>query len=600
MATNIVGGNGPVTIQDIRPLFEAASSNTTGNLRDIENALKTLETQAGFHYSLLLLAGDRTNSAGTRLQSVLYLKNGIDRYWRKTAPNAISEEEKVSIRSGLLQMFVEPVYGIALQIAVMVGKIARFDVPKEWPELLQALISGVQVEDTTVKHRALLVLYHTVKVLASKRLTSDRRIFHDLTEQLLPFLLATWKTHHTTLVQSAVSQTDDSMSFVLQIVLVTMKILRRLIVHGLRKPQENNDCMVFLHSLFEESKHILLLRKNRPQLVIELEKYSVLTLKLFTDLLENHPYSFLQVLKNALQLICWLCFTADGRDLVFQRLVIFCLNILKQVILCAEYKTPKHSQDSEDNSPAKEAQAIKKEFFSKSTVSEICTQLLFQYLPLLQDDLVLWDSDPEQFCCDDGGDAWKYTYRPCCESLFLALFHENREELAPILISYLKQCDINNSTVPDLQTILQKDAIYNAVGLAAFDLFDEVDFDSWLSNGITKELSISDSNYRIVRRRVVWLIGQWSGVKLSPSYRPKLYELLLPVLGPEEDLVVRIVAAKALKVVIDDFEFCAEEVQPYLQPAFERLFTLLKEVEECDTKVKFPLTKISLCVCMGN
>ena len=585
MAMAMQNNSGSVTTLVIRPLFEAAATNTSGSLKEVEGALKLLEIQPGFHYSLLALVGDQTNSVGIRLQCVLYLKNGIDRYWRKTAPNAILEEEKCSIRTGILQLFAEPVYGIALQVAVIVGKIARFDVPKEWSELLPSLISGVQMEDPTIKHRALLILYHTVKVLASKRLTSDRRMFHDLTEQLLPFLLSIWNTHHTLLMQSAGTQGDESLSLVLQMVLVTMKILRRLIVQGLRKPRENNECMSFLHSLFEEAKRVLVLRNSRQQIAMDLEKYSVLMLKLFTDLLENHPYSFLPILKDSLQFICWLCFTEGGRVLVFQRLVIFCLNILKQVILCAEYKTPKHSNDIEDNSPAKEAQLIKKEFFSASTVSEICTQLLFQYLPLLQDDLILWDSDPEQFCCDDGGDAWKYTYRPCCESLFLALFHENRDELAPILISYLKQCDVNNSAVPDLQTILHKDAIYNAVGLAAFDLFDDIDFDSWLSNGITKELAISDSNYRIVRRRVVWLIGQWSGVKLSPSYRPKLYELLLPVLGSEEDLVVRVQAAKALKIVIDDFEFCAEELQPYLQPAFDRLFYLLKEVEECDTKV---------------
>ena len=79
-------------------------------------------------------------------------------------------------------------------------------------------------------------------------------------------------------------------------------------------------------------------------MLMDLEKYSVLQLKLFTDLLENHPYSFLPVLKDALQFICWLCFTVDGSALVFQRLVIFCLNILKQAILCAEYRAPKHSQ----------------------------------------------------------------------------------------------------------------------------------------------------------------------------------------------------------------------------------------------------------------
>ena len=29
----------------------------------------------------------------------------------------------------------------------------------------------------------------------------------------------------------------------------------------------------------------------------------------------------------------------------------------------------------------------------------------------------------------------------------------------------------------DLRALLNKDAVYNAVGLAAFDLYDEIDFD---------------------------------------------------------------------------------------------------------------------------
>jgi len=49
--------------------------------------------------------------------------------------------------------------------------------------------------------------------------------------------------------------------------------------------------------------------------------------------------------------------------------------------------------------------------------------------------------------------------------------------------------------------------------------------------------------------------------------------------------VVRLTAARSLKVVIDDFEFCAEEMKPYLNEAFGKLFGLLKEVNECDTKV---------------
>ena len=73
---------------------------------------------------------------------------------------------------------------------------------------------------------------------------------------------------------------------------------------------------------------------------------------------------------------------------------------------------------------------------------------------------------------------------------------------------------------------------------------------------------------------------RWSGVKLSPENRPLIYQLLLPALQPEQepDLVVRLTAAKALKIVIDDFEFCTEEVRPHLQVIFQSLFQLLQQV----------------------
>ena len=136
--------------------------------------------------------------------------------------------------------------------------------------------------------------------------------------------------------------------------------------------------------------------------------------------------------------------------------------------------------------------------------------------------------------CEDGGDSWKYSYRPCCEALFLTLFHENRGVLAPMLVTLVKNSSGSVSS-QDLRSILHKDAVYNAVGLAAFDLYDDIDFDQWLVNGIEQEMAIKDSNYRIVRRRAAWLVGQWSGVKLSPELRPKLYQILVPLLEKGEE-----------------------------------------------------------------
>lgn len=57
-------------------------------------------------------------------------------------------------------------------------------------------------------------------------------------------------------------------------------------------------------------------------------------------------------------------------------------------------------------------------------------------------------------------------------------------------------------------------------------------------------------SYRIIRRRVIWVAGQWVGVKMAVSLRPALYEAILPLLNHDEDLVVRIEAATTLKTDI--------------------------------------------------
>ena len=79
-----------------------------------------------------------------------------------------------------------------------------------------------------------------------------------------------------------------------------------------------------------------------------------------------------------------------------------------------------------------------------------------------------------------------------------------------------------NSRRPIL-TVSTKDQKSQASSL----LILQLDFDTWLLVGLQAELAVKDSNYRIVRRRAVWLLGQWSGVKLSPQLRPKLYEVSL-------------------------------------------------------------------------
>lgn len=564
-----------------------ATSQDAATLKPAEQQLQEWETEPGFYSTLVEIFSEHSLEVNVRWLAVLYFKNGVDRYWRKTAPKAITEEEKARIRCGLLHNLREPVPQVATQLAVLIAKIARVDCPREWPDLLPALFEAVKSSDQLVQHRTLLTLHHVIKQLASKRLAADRRTFQELTSQMFTFLLELWRSE-TEAFLVASGQNNEVMVPCLERSHLSLKILRKLLIHGFKKPHENPDATMFVEAVFDRIKVMLDFRKqheNNEHIKTIGGKYVVLLTKVLLDMLENYPFSYLQFIKPSLDLTTYYVFTPAGEGLIFERFTVQCLNLIKTILLCPEYKPCKVIEDTKDPQTL-EAFRIKSEFFTNTVLAEMCHKLISHYFLLTQDDLEAWDSDPEGFCMEvEGGESWKYSLRPCTETLFVSLFHEYRSALTAVLMDMVRSS--HKPVEPsDYHGILQKDAVYNAVGLAAFELFDDIDFDQWFTSSLINELKVKDSNYRIIRRRVIWLIGQWTSVKFSPEHRPTLYEACIHLLSSEEDFVVRLSAAMTLKHSVDDFEFDPEKFMPYLPTIFGLLFNLLKEAHECDTKMQ--------------
>ena len=59
------------------------------------------------------------------------------------------------------------------------------------------------------------------------------------------------------------------------------------------------------------------------------------------------------------------------------------------------------------------------------------------------------------------------------DTVFVTIFHEYREMLAPVILEMIGSTNVIVSP-DDMPQILKKDAIYNATALCAFDLYDEV------------------------------------------------------------------------------------------------------------------------------
>ncbi|NWX45623.1 IPO11 protein, partial [Steatornis caripensis] len=567
-----------------------ATSQDTAVLKPAEEQLKQWETHPGFYSVLLNIFTNHTLDVNVRWLAVLYFKNGIDRYWRRVAPHALSEEEKTTLRAGLITNFNEPVNQIATQISVLIAKVARVDCPRQWPELIPTLLESVKVQDDLRQHRALLTFYHVTKTLASKRLAADRKLFYDLASGIYSFACSLWNHQTDMFLQQVCTGDEAAATNSLERTLLSLKVLRKLTVHGFVEPHWSVEVMGFLHAVFERLKQFLECSRNiRTENVCRdrLEKTIILFTKVLLDFLDQHPFSFTSLIQRSLEFAVSYVFTEAGEGIVFERFIVQCMNLIKMIVKNYAYKPSKNIEDSSPETL--EAHKIKTAFFTYPTLMEICRRLVTHYFLLTKEELTMWEEDPESFTAEEtGGDSWKYSLRPCTEVLFIDIFHEYNQTLTPVLLEMVHSLQ-GPTNMEDASAILIKDAVYNAVGLAAYELFDSVDFDQWFKNQLLAELQVSHNRYKPIRRRVIWLIGQWISVKFKSDLRPLLYEAIHNLLQ-DQDLVSHIHLQSVLLFLngclpVDDFEFRTDQFLPYLESMFTLLFQLLQEVTQCDTKM---------------
>ncbi|KAL6035978.1 hypothetical protein STEG23_038423, partial [Scotinomys teguina] len=444
---------------------------------------------------------------------------------------------------------------IATQIAVLIAKVARLDCPRQWPELIPTLVESVKVQDDLRQHRALLTFYHVTKTLASKRLAADRKLFYDF---CLSVMISVYCKEKVFVIVLSSGESLPSARIrvmyhycVYAVYMGKTEVLRKLTVNGFVEPHKNMEVMGFLHGIFERLKQFLECSRSIGTDNVcrdRLEKTIILFTKVLLDFLDQHPISFTSLIQRSLEFSVSYVFTEVGEGITFERFIVQCMNLIKMIVKNYAYKPSKNFEDSSPETI--EAHKIKMAFFTYPTLTEICRRLVSHYFLLTEEELTMWEEDPEGFTVEEtGGDSWKYSLRPCTEVLFIDIFHEYNQTLTPVLLEMMQTLQ-GPTNIEDMNALLIKDAVYNAVGLAAFELFDSVDFDQWFKNQLLPELQVSHNRYKPLRRRVIWLIGQWISVKFKSDMRPMLYEAICNLLQ-DQDLV--------MILNLEQISFCRKE-----------------------------------------
>ncbi|XP_068146412.1 importin-11 [Drosophila tropicalis] len=622
--------------------LQAATNPSHEIVQKAEAQLREWEQQPGFFPTIARLsmklpavaAGRPQGEGGTNAQdendvkvrwmAAVYLKNGIERYWRPNSRQELPAEQKQQIREVLLQNYnLEEVPQVGLQVAVLLGRLARTDYPRFWPDLLPTLMKQLQTcnaaenTDAALQQRILLVLHYVLKALASRRLMAEQRAFEELGTQIFGYLAwDIWAVLTNRCLQlikricasgSQDAQLEAEALSILQRAYIVMRSLRKLLVYGCAKQYKSPDHMQFVEQLFERLRECLELRyqlrlgPNRGSpLIAELERFILKMMKSLNEFMERRALSFARFVSVALEFSFHYVFH-EGTGLIFDtgdrmnfsNFAIQAINMLKGIMLSGNdsISAPaapeaEGAQSLEDELLATAGQAQLK-FFTEERITYMSEKIVTHYFLLTQQELEEWQQDPEGYDQDDGGgDAWKYSLRASVETLYVTCFTQYSTVMIAEVLKYVRRAqELQLTPESDLKSILLKDAIYNALGQTSFYFFNRLDFGNWLTSQLLSELKIEAPNFRILRRRIIWLVGHWVGVQLSRELRPLAYEACLHLLRPQEDMPTRLASARTLNLLIDDFEFMPDTFHPYFSPLFEALFLLLHEAGECDSKI---------------
>ncbi|PKA62700.1 Exportin-2 [Apostasia shenzhenica] len=596
-------------VQTVYSLLSNSLSPDESVRRPAESALAQCESRTGFCSCLLEIIAARDLSCldDVRLLASVYFKNSINRYWRQ---RVISNDEKAYLRKKLLLHIREGNSQIALQMAVLISKISRMDYPKEWPELFSLLAQQLQSADILASHRIFMVLFRTLKELSTKRLTADQRMFAEIAALLFDYTWNLWQSDVRTVLQSfsGISPSSEHHSDLLLTCerwLLCTKIIRQLIVCGNASDASSAQevqpvkevCPVLLNVIQSFLPYYTSFFEGQPKLWDFTKRACTKLMKVLIALQCRHPYTFGD--KNVLPAILDFCLNTiinpEQALLSFDQFLIQCMVLIKSLLDCKEYKpslTGRVSDESGDSVQQRKKSisaavvGILAAVLPVDRVILLCNILIRRYFICTSKDLEDWYQNSEFFHHEQDKLQWTEKLGPCAEALYIVLFENYRDLLAPVVVSILQEA-ISGS--PPLESeispaMLLKDAAYSAAGHVYYVLSAYLNFSDWFNGSLSVELSNNHPNMRIIHRKIALIIGQWVS-EIKGDTRKLVYHVMIRLLQ-DNDIAVRLAACRSLCCLVQDSNFSEQDFYELLSTCWNLCFKLIKDVEEFDSKVQ--------------
>lgn len=611
VAIEVSGETNPLNLQNVVNSLVLAASSNPQQVQTGTKQLQNWERIPTYHAFLQDVFLDQSAPNEVRYLSIIQLKNGIDKYWRRTAANAIVPEEKQKIKTRALDAgIIEPSRPLALQNALMIAKIMRYEFPQDWPDAMTAILNSLRNGQAGTNPfqlpRTLLILLQVIKELSTARIQRTRTQLASITPEIFQVVGKVYMDQVTQWIASLQHGGLDEPALleITEQSLISLKILRRLMISGFEHPGRDQEVQQFWE-LTNEHLFKFLAFVDQPGQLPEsvhtmVEKHVLQLSKLHVEMAKNKPASF-ALFSNSISLVnAYWAFVvklspnyvnlgsdpdADGQSLPEK----IALRALLLIRACSKMafnpaQTFKY-QTAEDKAERKESvDKIKSQLFTQEFVVNVMELIVTNLFRLRNIDFQEWEEDPESWEKREvDADAWEYSIHSCSEKLFLDLVTHFKDWLiGPLLNVFQSFATIENKNV------MLKESLYSAIGLAAASLEQHLDINAFLQNTMIPEVQIQEQEYRLLRRRIALVLGQWVPIKFAHMKMDSVYQIFQHLLNkddPLNDLVVRITAGRQLCNVLDTFDFNIETFLPFSQPILASLMALLQEVESAETKM---------------
>lgn len=502
---------------------------------------------------------------------------------------------------------------LALQDALVIAKIARYEYPQTWPTAISGFVEVIKAPETSPFQlaRALLALIRIVKELSTARLQQSKQALQNGTPEMVAVVGNVYaRIVEMWLVAPNVEQ--------MRLSLLAIKLVRRLVVTGYESPNHDQDVVSFWSLTLQHLSSFITFRKAHAdqagaETLALLENHILQFSKLHCEMAKSNAAAF-ALLPNSVDLanaywglvkeygaligsqdavssaIASAKIGTDGDvdDRTFDEkialkgllLIRACVKMVFQPAHSFKHRTPEAKEEKK-----RATEMIRNELLNENFVRDALETIVFRLLIFRANELQKWTEEPEEWEQreDGSGDDWEFSVRPCAEKLFLDLSINYKEIVVQPLLSVI--ASISDSSNHD---ILYKDSIYSALGLSAPVLHEHFDFDAFIKNVLVTEVQRQEPGANVLRRRVAIVLGQWINVKVAAASKTLVYEIFQHLLNPEDplnDQVVRVTAGRHFADVANDWEFRPEQFLPFATNILTRLLKLVEEVELPETKL---------------